>query len=125
MSKLELMEVFDKDDYSEKVSRRLFKSLQDLNTIQTHLFECVESQDEKIDSIQANIISTDTQIERGTEDLIEAQKYSFKYSPILIGFLVGGLSMSPIGMLINIKLGSLFTLGGGVLGGYTGYKIQK
>ena len=90
MSKLEIIEDFDKDDYSEKVSRRLFKSMQELNEIQTHLLECVESQDEKIDSIQANIISTDTQIEHGTEDLIEAQRYSFKYSPILIGFLVGG-----------------------------------
>ena len=68
---------------------------------------------------------TEITMEEGRKDLETAQSYYFRYTPILLGAVLGGISLGPVGMLLNVKFGSMFTLGGGVLGGYGGYKIQK
>lgn len=104
---------------------KLMKSIQDLNDIQTSLLEIVTDQDEKIDLISSNIETTNLVVEQGTKDLEQAQKYYFSYKPILAGVVIGGIALGPLGILLNVKFGSLFTLAGGAFGGYTGYKIQK
>ena len=105
--------------------RKLVNSINELNEIQTHLLDCINQQDEKIDNIETNILSTQPLIETGKNELIEAKKYYFTYTPILVGTLIGAGALSPIGLLLNLKLSGLFSLSGGILGGYAGYKIQK
>jgi len=103
----------------------LEQSLQDLNDIQNELFRLIYEQNETIDNIQNNMSKTELTMEEGRKELEIAQSYYFRYTPILLGAVLGGISLGPVGMLLNVKLGSMFTLGGGVLGGYGGYKIQK
>ena len=104
---------------------KLEQSLQDLNDIQNELFRLIYEQDETIDNIQNNMSKTELTMEEGKKELEIAQSYYFRYTPILLGAVLGGISLGPVGMLLNVKFGSMFTLGGGVLGGYGGYKIQK
>ena len=104
---------------------KLEQSLQDLNDIQNELFRLIYEQDETIDNIQNNMSKTELTMEEGRKELEIAQSYYFRYTPILLGAVLGGISLGPVGMLLNVKFGSMFTLGGGVLGGYGGYKIQK
>ena len=104
---------------------KLEQSLQDLNDIQNELFRLIYEQDETIDNIQNNMLNTELTMEEGRKELEIAQSYYFRYTPILLGAILGGISLGPVGMLLNVKFGSMFTLGGGVLGGYGGYKIQK
>ena len=103
----------------------LEQSLQDLNDIQNELFRLIYEQNETIDNIQNNMSKTELTMEEGRKELEIAQSYYFRYTPILLGAVLGGISLGPVGMLLNVKFGSMFTLGGGVLGGYGGYKIQK
>ena len=103
----------------------LEQSLQDLNDIQNELFRLIYEQNETIDNIQNNMSKTELTMEQGRKELEIAQSYYFRYTPILLGAVLGGISLGPVGMLLNVKFGSMFTLGGGVLGGYGGYKIQK
>ena len=112
-----------RDDFL--INKQLMESLNELNTIQAHLLDCVNSGDEKIDTIENNIISSQSIVEQGKDELVEAKKYYFTYTPILVGTLLGAGALSPMALLLNIKLSGLFSLGGGVLGGYAGYKIQK
>ena len=107
------------------INKQLMESLNELNTIQAHLLDCVNSGDEKIDTIENSIISSQSIVEQAKDELVEAKKYYFTYTPILVGTLLGVGALSPMALLLTIKLSGLFSLGGGVLGGYAGYKIQK
>ena len=128
-----LIDIEQNGEYSDKiqfrsdkeVEKELMRSLQSLNDIQSSLLSIVESQDEKIDTIENNMVETEELIQGGTQDLEISQRYHFNYKPIFLGVLLGGLAMGPMGIMLNIKLGSIFTLGGSIMGGYTGYKIQK
>ena len=106
-------------------NNNLEQSLLDLNDIQTELFRLIYEQDQTIDNIQNNMSKTEITMEEGRKDLEVAQSYYFRYTPILLGAVLGGVSLGPVGLLLNVKFGSMFTLGGSVLGGYGGYKIQK
>ena len=112
-------------DINIDARKKLITSINELNEIQAYLLECINDQDEKIDNIESSLISAEPQIESAKNELIEAKKYYFTYTPILIGTLIGASAISPLALLANIKLSGLFSLGGGILGGYTGYKIQK
>ena len=119
------MEQEQDNQVKQNKHQKLKQSLQDLNDIQTELFRLIYEQDETIDNIQSNMSKTEITMEEGRKDLETAQSYYFRYTPILLGAVLGGISLGPVGMLLNVKFGSMFTLGGGVLGGYGGYKIQK
>ena len=110
---------------TKQLKDSLMRSLQDLQDIQTHLLDLVTDQDDKIEKIGDSFNRTDIVVDKGTQELIEAKKYHFSYGPIFTGALVGAALISPVSFLINIKLGSLFSFGGGMFGGYAGYKIQK
>ena len=80
----------------------------------------------KIDSIADNVSSTDINVESGLEELKEAHRLSFKYTPIVIGATVGLLLGGPFGLIPGFKLGGVFTASGcSVFGGWLGYKAQK
>ena len=126
-----LFDSFDIPDKKEikknykKEEASLFRSYKELNDIQTNLLDIISSQDEKIDKIENNLLSTNNDIERGESNVIQAQKYYFSYTPIFLGILIGGMGTAPLGMLLNIKVGSLLMTSGRILGGYSGYKLQK
>ena len=126
-----LFDSFDIPDKKEikknykKEEASLFRSYKELNDIQTNLLDIISSQDEKIDKIENNLLSTNNDIERGESNVIQAQKYYFSYTPIFLGILIGGIGAAPLGMLLNIKVGSLLMTSGSILGGYSGYKLQK
>lgn len=115
---------FNNSLYSED-EKKLLESINDLNIIQTNLLDIVKEQDEQIETISDNLILANDSVQTGTQDLEIAQKYYFSYKPIFIGLLVGAVALGPVGALLNVKFGSIFTLAGSAMGGYTGYKIQK
>ena len=119
------MEHEQDNQVKQNKDQKLKQSLQDLNDIQAELFRLIYEQDETIDNIQSNMSKTEITMEEGRKDLETAQSYYFRYTPILLGAVLGGVSLGPVGLLLNVKFGSMFTLGGSVLGGYGGYKIQK
>ena len=126
LNTLSVLEEIDNDELSKtEEGRKLIQSIQDLNDIQTNLLDIVSTQDEKIDNMSNIIETTNIVVEQGTKDLEIAQKYYFSYKPILAGVVIGGLTLGPLGILLNVKFGSIFTLAGSAFGGYTGYKIQK
>ena len=103
----------------------LLQDVEELNQIQTNLLSCISEQSEQISRIEDNITYTDMYVEAGTNSLKIVDKYFFNYTPILVGGTIGALVGGPIGVAMHLKLGSLLTIGGGVLGSMCGYKIQK
>ena len=87
-----LFDSFDIPDKKEikknykKEEALLFRSYKELNDIQTNLLDIISSQDEKIDKIENNLLSTNNDIERGESNVIQAQKYYF-WPNIIIVFL--------------------------------------
>jgi hypothetical protein len=101
---------------------KLASDLQDIAEIQTHLLDYVRQQNHPLLRIEENIAKAKINIEEGHKDLEIANSYYVSYKPILIGSIVGGLTMSPIGIIIGTKL---VALGGVLVGACTGYHIQK
>ena len=85
----------------------------------------MHSQGEQIDTIDNHITYGHMAIDNGKESLVEANKYFFRYTPILVGSALGALAMGPLGVDLHLKFGGLLALGGGFFGGLAGYKIQK
>ena len=105
--------------------KNLLGSVKDLKHIQENLASLVNTQQEKIDTIQNNIEETELESIKALEDLREADRLFFSYKPIIIGGVLGALCGGPIGLAVGVKWTGLTSSIGGVLGGYTGYKAQK
>tara|TARA_B110001469_G_C9568497_1_gene281907 strand:- start:90 stop:449 length:360 start_codon:yes stop_codon:yes gene_type:complete len=103
----------------------LQKNILDLNEIQQNLLECISYQGDKIDTIEEHIEHSNLSIVESNTNLKIADTYFFNYSPILIGTVLGVATFGPMSALLHINIGGLFTVGGGMLGGLMGYKIQK
>ena len=104
---------------------KLLESLEDLNLIQKNLSSLVASQQDKIDTIEANMTKTEMNTLEGIKDLQEADKLYFSYKPIIIGGALGAVIGGPLGAAVGVKW---VTLTGGIgtfLGSYGGYKLQK
>ena len=105
---------------------KLLEDFYNINQIQSSLSTLVHRQRAKLDSIRDNVDSADCNVTEGLTELETAKTYSFRYTPILLGSLFGIALTGPTGLLLGLKMGSLATgLGGGILGGWCGYKIQK
>ena len=46
------------------------------------------------------------------------------YTPIIIGGVIGGITLGPLGLLLGLN-GGIITTTGALLGGMTGYNLQK
>ena len=107
---------------------QLLEEFYNLNQIQNSLQSIILRQRDKLDSIKDNVESTDLRVGEGLDNLVEAKKYSFKYSPIIIGSLLGAVLTGPAGFFLGLKAGGAaagLSVGGGLFGGWCGYKIQK
>lgn len=103
----------------------LQRKILELNEIQTNILECVNTQADKIDSIEENILQIDYRVENSKNDLEIANKYSFGYTPILVGSVIGACVFGPASVLLHLPANSLCYSAGGLFGGLLGYKIQK
>lgn len=105
---------------------KLLEDFYNINQIQNSLSSIILRQRGKIDSITDNIEYSENNAISGLQDLEIAKKYSFKYTPILVGSLLGMALTGPTGILLGLKMGSIATgMSGGIIGGWFGYKIQK
>lgn len=116
-------QIFQNED-PERV-QQLLQDVEELNQIQKNLLECVHQQSEQINTIEDNMSSASTKIDNGTSNLKIAESYFFNYTPVIVGTTLGAITMGPVGAALHLKLGSLLTIGGGIIGGICGYKIQK
>lgn len=98
---------------------------QELNQIQKNLAEVVNSQQQKIDTIENNITQTEIESQKALKELKEADKLFFSYKPIFIGGIIGALVGGPVGAYAGIKWGGISGGVGSLVGSYTGYKVQK
>lgn len=117
------MNINKKNDYQEL--EELKKKLIEINQIQTNILEYVENQSHKLDSIEENMTTIDSNIEIGKNDITIANKYFFGYKPIFIGALLGACVLGPGATLLHLPSSGLISGIGGVFGGVAGYKIQK
>jgi len=98
---------------------------QELNQIQKNLAEVVNSQQQKIDTIENNITQTEIESQKALKELLEADKFFFSYKPIFIGGIIGSLVGGPVGAYAGIKWAGISSGVGSLVGSYTGYKVQK
>ena len=120
--KLELEKYEAESQYKE---RKLIQTLNDLSDIQSNITELLLEQDNKLDSIENNISSTELRVKKALDDLSECDKMYFSYKPIVVGTILGGAVCSPLVTLVGLKYLGISTGVGSVLGGLVGYKIQK
>ena len=110
------------DIYEDETIKR---DLIDMSIIQQNLLSYITNQQGTLNRIEDNIENTSMTIEHGLKDLEVANNYYFNYKPIIIGGVLGSLIFSPISVLLGVKIGSTITLSFALLGGITGYNIQK
>ncbi|XP_007525592.1 syntaxin-17 [Erinaceus europaeus] len=97
----------------------------ELGQLVTDFSVLVNSQQEKIDSIEDHVNSAAVNVEEGTKNLGKAAKYKLAALPVA-GALIGGVVGGPIGLLAGFKVaGIAAALGGGVLGFTGGKLIQR
>lgn len=97
----------------------------ELSHLVTEFSLLVNSQQEKIDSIEDHVNSAAVNVEEGTRNLGKAAKYKLAMLPVA-GALLGGAVGGPIGLLAGFKVaGIAAALGGGVLGFTGGKLIQR
>ena len=105
---------------------KLVSSLTDLKEIQSDLNELLLQQDEKINHIEEKALKIEYKVKGSLDNIVEADKLYFSYTPILAGGIVGMTLLSPpTAMFLGLKYIG-YSLGiGGILGSIGGYKVQK
>uniref|UniRef100_A0A9J7WZ32 Syntaxin 17 n=1 Tax=Cyprinus carpio carpio TaxID=630221 RepID=A0A9J7WZ32_CYPCA len=84
-----------------------------------------EAQQEKIDSIEANVSIAAANVEEGTQSLGKAARSKLAVLP-MAGAVVGGVLGGPLGLLAGFKVaGVAAAVGGGLLGFAGGNLIQR
>jgi hypothetical protein len=127
MSKLKLD--YETEAYPDDKYKNLYKNyesdIEDINKIQSNLMEYIYYQKDKLMRIEYNMSSTQDLTEQANLDLKDASNYSISYTPIIIGTILGGVTLTPAGLLMGINFGSFLPTVGSLIGGLLGYRIQK
>lgn len=114
-----------RDQNAAESWENLEADLIELSQLVTDFSLLVNSQQEKIDSIEDHVNSAAVNVEEGTKNLGKAAKYKLATLPVA-GALIGGVVGGPIGLLAGFKVaGIAAALGGGVLGFTGGKLIQR
>ncbi|XP_001364680.1 syntaxin-17 isoform X1 [Monodelphis domestica] len=95
-----------------------------LNQLITDFSLLVNSQQEKIDSIEDHVNSAAVNVEEGTKNLGKAAKYKLAALPVT-GAIIGGVVGGPLGLFAGFKAGIAAAVGGGLLGFTGGKLIQR
>ena len=114
------------DKHQKEEYKKLVNSLSDLKDIQTDLNELLLQQDEKINDLEEKSQIIEDKVKDSLNNLVEADKLYFSYTPILTGGILGMTLLSPpTAFLLGAKYVG-YSLGlGGILGSISGYKLQK
>ncbi|XP_027031704.1 syntaxin-17 isoform X2 [Tachysurus fulvidraco] len=103
----------------------LEEDLLELNGLVKEFCSLVHAQQEKIDSIEANVITATANVEEGTRSLGKAAKSSLAMLPVA-GAVVGTVLAGPLGLLAGFKVaGMAAAVGGGLIGFAGGNFIQR
>ncbi|KAL1259556.1 hypothetical protein QQF64_010133 [Cirrhinus molitorella] len=103
----------------------LAEDLQELNGLVNEFSTLVHAQQEKIDSIEANVSLAAANVEEGTRSLGKAARLKLAVLPVA-GAVVGGVLGGPLGLLAGFKVaGVAAAVGGGLLGFAGGNLIQQ
>ncbi|XP_017559507.1 syntaxin-17 [Pygocentrus nattereri] len=103
----------------------LEEDLLELNGLVNEFSCLVHAQQEKIDSIEANVSVAAANVEEGTRSLGKAARSSLAVLPVA-GAVVGTVLAGPLGLLAGFKVaGVAAAVGGGLLGFAGGNLIQR
>ncbi|KAK7147312.1 hypothetical protein R3I94_009984 [Phoxinus phoxinus] len=103
----------------------LAEDLLELNGLVEEFSTIVHAQQEKIDSIEANVSIAAANVEEGTRSLGKAARLKLAVLPVA-GAVVGGVLGGPLGLLAGFKVaGVAAAVGGGLLGFAGGNIIQR
>ncbi|XP_072548296.1 syntaxin-17 [Salminus brasiliensis] len=103
----------------------LEEDLLELNGLVNEFSSLVHAQQEKIDSIEANVSVAADNVEEGTRSLGKAARASLAVIPVA-GAVVGTVLAGPLGLLAGFKVaGVAAAVGGGLLGFAGGNLIQR
>ncbi|XP_043117848.1 syntaxin-17 isoform X2 [Puntigrus tetrazona] len=103
----------------------LAEDLLELNGLVNEFSTLVHAQQEKIDSIEANVSIAAANVEEGTQSLGKAARSKLAVLP-MAGAVVGGVLGGPLGLLAGFKVaGVAAAVGGGLLGFAGGNLIQR
>ena len=100
-------------------------NIEDLRAIQQDLANIVSLQNEPLLRIEDHLEKAELMMEAAHEDLQKANKYYKDMKVILLGGALGSLAMTPLSVLLGIKIGLSTMVGGALLGSYGGYKAQN
>ncbi|XP_066498068.1 syntaxin-17 isoform X2 [Hoplias malabaricus] len=103
----------------------LEEDLMELNGLVNEFSSLVHAQQEKIDSIEANVNIAAANVEEGTRSLGKAVRSSMAALPVA-GAVLGTVVAGPLGLLAGFKIaGVAAAVGGGLLGFAGGNLIQR
>lgn len=103
----------------------LEEDLRELDGLVNEFSSLVYAQQEKIDSIEANVSVAAANVEEGTRSLGKAARMSLAVIPVA-GAVVGTVLGGPLGLLAGFKVaGVAAAVGGGLLGFAGGNLIQR
>ncbi|XP_017308740.1 syntaxin-17 [Ictalurus punctatus] len=103
----------------------LEEDLLELNGLVNEFCSLVHAQQEKIDSIEANVSAASTNVEEGTRSLGKAARSSLAVLPVA-GAVIGTVLAGPLGLLAGFKVaGVAAAVGGGLLGFAGGNLVQR
>uniref|UniRef100_A0A673LSJ2 Syntaxin-17-like n=1 Tax=Sinocyclocheilus rhinocerous TaxID=307959 RepID=A0A673LSJ2_9TELE len=103
----------------------LAEDLLELNGLVNEFSTLVHAQQEKIDSIEANVSIAAANVEEGTQSLGKAARSKLAVLP-MAGAVVGRVLGGPLGLLAGFKVaGVAAAVGGGLLGFAGGNLIQR
>ncbi|XP_039536161.1 syntaxin-17 [Pimephales promelas] len=103
----------------------LAEDLLELDGLVQEFSTIVHAQQEKIDSIEANVSIAAANVEEGTQSLGKAARLKLAVLPVA-GAVVGGVLGGPLGLLAGFKVaGVAAAVGGGLLGFAGGNIIQR
>jgi hypothetical protein len=118
---MNIQQKIEKDDRDYEAQENLIFSLRELREIQKDLGSILTYQNEKIETIEDNLTSTNFKVEKGYEELVEAKRLKFSLGNVLLGTFVGAIVGGPIGMLTGAK----YAIGvGGAVGGVGSYFVR-
>jgi hypothetical protein len=104
---------------------KLKQDLELIKYIQQDLAYLVNNQREPLLRIEDKLENTEHLLLQAHEDLKVANSYHKDMKVIMLGGVLGSLAMSPLSIILGVKIGMTTLLGGALVGGYGGYKAQK
>jgi hypothetical protein len=115
--------------YPDEKYKNLYKQCEEdidcINKIQTNMMEYIHGQKEKLLRIEDNMSNVNELTEQTNTDLKEISNYTTAYTPIVLGGLIGGITISPLFLIAGVQYGTLISTAGTLFGGLMGYKLQK